>query len=91
MCSSDLTIPSTSYPVGYTPRVERIKKSGSEKVVTVGYVSPASSYDDPSGGTLYKYVDYIFTKQGGEYYLSSIRESDMKVESSSQASRSNRG
>ena len=78
--SKTYTIPATSYPVGYTPQVDSIKKSSNERIVTVGYISPASSYDDPSAGTLYKYVDYVFTKQDGEFYLSAVRESEKTVE-----------
>ncbi len=81
--SKTYTIPATSYPIGYTPQVDSIKKSSNERIVTVGYISPASSYDDPSAGMLYKYVDYVYTKQDGEFYLSSIRESDKVVENQS--------
>ena len=73
-------VPITSFPTGFTPKVEKIKTGGGEKVVTVGYVSPATNWNDTSDGSVSKYVDYIFQKQGKEYYLVAIRESEMQVE-----------
>ena len=73
-------VPVTSFPTGYTPKVEKIKKSSGEKVVTVGYIAPATNWNETSDGSVSKYVDYIFQKQGKEYYLVAIRESEMKVE-----------
>ena len=79
-------IPETSFPTGFTPKVEKIKKVDGDKIVTVGYVSPSTSWTDPSDGSISKYVDYIFQKQGKEYYLVAIRESDMKIEVTPSAS-----
>ncbi len=73
-------VPITSFPTGFTPKVEKIKTGGGEKIVTVGYISPATNWNDDTNGAISKYVDYIFQKQGGEYYLVAIRESNMKVE-----------
>ena len=73
-------VPITSFPTVFTPKVEKIKTGGGEKVVTVGYVSPATNWNDISDGSVSKYVDYIFQKQGKEYYLVAIRESEMQVE-----------
>ena len=73
-------VPVTSFPTGFTPKVEKIKKSSNEKIVTVGYISPATNWNDTSDGSVSKYVDYIFQKQGKEYYLVAIRESEMQVE-----------
>lgn len=73
-------VPVTSFPTGFTPQVEKIKTSGGEKIVTVGYLSPATNWNDTSDGSVSKYVDYIFQKQGKEYYLVAIRESEMQVE-----------
>ena len=81
-------IPVTSFPSGFTPAVEKIKKGNGEKIVTVGYISPSTSWTDTESGSVSKYVDYIFQKQGHNYYLVAVRESEMKVEvaaSSSQA------
>lgn len=73
-------VPVTSFPTGFTPQVEKIKTGGGEKIVTVGYISPTTSWTDTSNGAISKYVDYIFQKQGQNYYLIAIRESEMKVE-----------
>ncbi|MBE6895104.1 MAG: hypothetical protein E7483_05855 [Ruminococcaceae bacterium] len=73
-------VPITSFPTGFTPKVEKIKTGGGEKIVTVGYISPASNWNDDTSGAVSKYVDYIFQKQGSEYYLVAIRESEMQVE-----------
>ena len=73
-------VPITSFPTGFTPQVEKIKKGGGEKIVTVGYISPATNWNDDASGAVSKYVDYIFQKQGSEYYLVAVRESEMQVE-----------
>ncbi len=73
-------VPSTGLPTGFTPKVEKIKTSFSEKIVTVGYISPQTSWEDSSSGSVSKYVDYIFEKQDGQFCLVAIRESEMKVE-----------
>lgn len=72
-------IPVTSFPTGFTPKVEKIKTGGGEKIVTVGYISPATNWNDDTSGAISKYVDYIMQKQGSEYYLVAVRESEMKV------------
>ena len=73
-------VPVTSLPTGFTPQVEKIKTGSGEKIVTVGYLSPATNWNDVSDGSVSKYVDYIFQKQGSEYYLVAVRESAMQVE-----------
>ena len=73
-------IPATNFPTGFAPQVEKIKTSFTEKVVTVGYLSPRTSWADTSERTVSKYVDYIFEKQDGSWALVAVRESEMKVE-----------
>ncbi|MBR2028701.1 MAG: hypothetical protein IKA10_06940 [Oscillospiraceae bacterium] len=73
-------VPITSFPTGFTPKVEKIKRGSGEKIVTVGYISPATNWNDDASGNVSKYVDYIFQKQGSEYYLVAVRESAMQVE-----------
>lgn len=73
-------VPTTSFPTGFTPKVEKIKRGSGEKIVTVGYISPATNWNDDASGNVSKYVDYIFQKQGSEYYLVAVRESAMQVE-----------
>ena len=69
-----------NYDYHWTPKVEKIKTGGVEKIVTVGYISPATNWNDDASGAVSKYVDYIFQKQGSEYYLVAVRESAMQVE-----------
>lgn len=73
-------IPATNFPTGFTPQVEKIKGHFGSRTVTVGYLSPQTSWADTSERTVSKYVDYIFEKQDGNYALVAIRESEMKVE-----------
>ena len=73
-------IPATNFPTGFTPQVEKIKTSFTEKIVTVGYLSPSTSWADTGEKTVSKYMDYIFEKQDGQFCLVAVRESDMKVE-----------
>ena len=82
------TVPPTTYPQGYTPQTVKIKKAfgSKEKIVTVGYLSFATGFNDTRDRSIVKYVDYIFTKKDGNYYLSAVRESDMKVAQSSSSS-----
>ena len=51
-----------------------------EKIVTVGYLSPSTSWADTGEKTVSKYMDYIFEKQDGQFCLVAVRESSMKVE-----------
>lgn len=74
------SVPATSFPTGFAPQVEKIKTSFTEKIVTVGYLSPRTSWADTGERTVSKYVDYIFEKQDGQFCLVAVRESNMKVE-----------
>ena len=69
-------IPVTSAPTDYKPVVEKIKREGKTKRVTVGYDSPYDESDLPV-----KYNDYIFARNAddGQYYLTGIVASDMKA------------
>ena len=73
-------IPATNFPTGFTPQVEKIKTSFTEKTVTVGYLSPSTSWADTGEKSVSKYMDYIFEKQDSQFCLVAIRESSMKVE-----------
>lgn len=82
-------LPVTSAVNDYFPKVERIKREGDTKRVTVGYLSPFSAGGEFSSNmdiTPTKYQDYIFTKIDGEYYLSAIVASEMKPETASSSS-----
>ena len=73
-------IPATNFPTGFTPQVEKIKTSLNEKILTIGYLSPSTSWADTGERTVSKYMDYIFEKQDGQFCLVAVRESEMKVE-----------
>ncbi len=74
------SIPATNFPTGFAPQVEKIKTSIGTRKVTVGYLSPSTSWADTGERTVSKYMDYIFEKQDNGYALVAIRESEMKVE-----------
>lgn len=77
-------IPVTGTTNTYTPQVAKIKSSVKEKIVTVGYLEPATGFSMDGNNTdstkPVKYYDYVFTRQGDGYYLSSITDSEMKAE-----------
>lgn len=77
-------LPITSVNGNYSPRVMRIRREGSTKRVTVGYLDLYGSGEivfDPTKLEPAKYMDYIFTRSGDAYYLTAITESEMKAES----------
>lgn len=79
-------IPITGQVGIYSPKVAKIKGI-TEKVVTVGYISPYAGMMDGSGQQVssepVKYVDYVFARDKGDYHLIAIRESEMKPETPS--------
>lgn len=84
-------LPVTSAVNDYFPQVERIKREGDTKRVTVGYLSPFSAGGEFSANmdiTPTKYQDYIFTRIDGEYYLTAIVASEMKPDAASSSSSS---
>ena len=64
----------------YLSGFKKTKTSFTEKIVTVGYLSPSTSWADTGEKTVSKYMDYIFEKQDGQFCLVAVRESSMKVE-----------
>lgn len=82
-------LPITSANGVYMPRVMEIRRENGKKRVTVGYL------DIYGGGEIVfditklepvKYLDYIFTRIRGEYYLTAITQSEMSIESGTAAS-----
>lgn len=73
-------LPITSVNGLYAPRVVSIKNEGhGVKRVTVGYLDLYGNGEmvfDPAKLEPSKYLDYMFTKTDGEYYLSAILLSD---------------
>ena len=78
-------VPVTGSVAQYTPLVEKIKTSGHQRVVTVGYVPTAFNNDNgelsltaPTEPT--KYMDYVFTRNAKrQWCLTALRDSEMKV------------
>lgn len=82
-------IPVTGQVGMYTPKVEKLKKKSGKLYVTVGYVPAPGLNGDfslsaPTEPT--KYMDYVFEKTDGTYYLCALELSEMKPSSSAAAS-----
>ena len=77
-------IPVTGTVGYYRATVTRLFKQGGKLHVTVGYI-PTSSTDDSiinqSSDTPTKYMDYLFERQSGSWYLTGLTESETKPES----------
>lgn len=84
-------LPITSVNGAYAPRVVRMRRENGDRRVTVGYLDVYGTGEivfDLSKLEPVKYLDYIFQKIDGEYYLKAIEKSDMTVSSSSASSSS---
>ena len=77
-------IPVTGTVGYYRAVVTRLFKRGGKLHVTVGYI-PTTSTDDSiinqSSDTPTKYMDYLFERQSGSWYLTGLTESETKPES----------
>ena len=77
-------IPVTGTVGYYRAVVTRLFKRSGQLHVTVGYI-PTSSTDDSiinqSSDTPTKYMDYLFERQSGSWYLTGLTESETKPES----------
>ena len=77
-------IPVTGTVGYYRAVVTRLFKRSGQLHVTVGYI-PASSTDDSiinqSSDTPTKYMDYLFERQSGSWYLTGLTESETKPDS----------
>ena len=82
-------IPVTGSVGYYRATVVKLFKRSGKLHVTVGYI-PTSSADDsiinPSSDTPTKYMDYLFERQSGSWYLTGLTESETKPESTDSAS-----
>ena len=76
-------IPVTGTVGYYRAVVTRLFKRSGQLHVTVGYI-PTSSTDDSiinqSSDTPTKYMDYLFERQSGSWYLTGLTESETKAE-----------
>ena len=79
-------LPITSVNGTYAPRVVRMRRENGGRRVTIGYLDVYGTGElilDLSKLEPVKYLDYIFQRVNGEYYLTAIVKSDMSVSSSS--------
>ena len=68
----------------YRATVVKLFKRSGKLHVTVGYIPTASADDsiiNPSSDTPTKYMDYLFERQSGSWYLTGLTESETKPES----------
>ncbi len=85
-------IPVTGSVGYYRAVVSRLFKKGGKLHVTVGYIPTASTDDsiiNPSSDTPTKYMDYLFERQSGSWYLTGLTESETKAESTDSTSAAN--
>ena len=77
-------IPVTGTVGYYRATVTKLFKQNGKLHVTVGYI-PVTSTDDsiinPSSDTPTKYMDYLFERQSGSWYLTGLTESETKPDS----------
>ena len=82
-------IPVTGTVGYYRAVVPKLFKRSGQLHVTVGYI-PTSSTDDSiinqSSDTPTKYMDYLFERQSGSWYLTGLTESETKAESTDSTS-----
>ena len=82
-------IPVTGSVGSYRATVTKLFKKDGKLHVTVGYI-PTQSADDSilnaSSDTPTKYMDYLFTRQSGSWYLTGLTDSETKPESSAESS-----
>ena len=85
-------IPVTGTVGYYRAVVTKLFKRSGQLHVTVGYI-PTSSTDDSiinqSSDTPTKYMDYLFQRQSGSWYLTGLTESETKAESTESTSAAN--
>ena len=80
-------IPVTGLVGQYTPQVEKFQRKDGKMYVTVGYIPTFSSTDFSFSAATEptKYMDYVFAKTDGSWYLTSLQESRMKADNASSA------
>ena len=81
-------IPITGTVGYYRATVVKLFKRSGKLHVTVGYIPTASADDsiiNPSSDTPTKYMDYLFERQSGSWYLTGLTDSETKPESADSA------
>ena len=85
-------IPITGGVGSYRATVTKLFKKGGLLHVTVGYI-PTQNADDSilvtNSDTPTKYMDYLFSRQSGSWYLTGLTESETKAESTESTSAAN--
>ena len=82
-------IPVTGTVGYYRAVVTKLFKRSGKLHVTVGYIPTASTDDsiiNQSSDTPTKYMDYLFERQSGSWYLTGLTESETKAESTDSTS-----
>ena len=82
-------IPVTGTVGYYRAVVTKLFKRSGKLHVTVGYIPTASNDDsiiNVSSDTPTKYMDYLFERQSGSWYLTGLTDSETKPESSAESS-----
>ena len=82
-------IPITGTVGYYRATVVKLFKRSGKLHVTVGYIPTASNDDsiiNVSSDTPTKYMDYLFERQSGSWYLTGLTESETKAESTDSTS-----
>ena len=82
-------IPVTGTVGYYRAVVTKLFKRSGKLHVTVGYIPTASNDDsiiNVSSDTPIKYMDYLFERQSGSWYLTGLTESETKAESAESTS-----
>ena len=78
-------IPVTGSVGSYRATVTKLFKKGGTLHVTVGYIPTQNSEDSiltaAADDTPVKYMDYLFTRQSGSWYLTGLTDSETKPES----------
>ena len=85
-------IPVTGTVGYYRAVVTKLFKRSGKLHVTVGYIPTASDDDsiiNVSSDTPTKYMDYLFERQSGSWYLTGLTESETKAESTESTSAAN--
>ena len=85
-------IPVTGTVGYYRAVVTKLFKRSGKLHVTVGYIPTASNDDsiiNVSSDTPTKYMDYLFERQSGSWYLTGLTESETKAESTDSTSAAN--
>ena len=82
-------IPVTGSVGSYRATVTKLFKKGGTLHVTVGYIPTQNSEDSiltaAADDTPVKYMDYLFTRQNGSWYLTGLTDSETKPESTAAA------